>query len=305
MSDITFNCPHCMQNLEAPEDMAGELIDCPSCSTRIAIPARLPIPKTVSPKSFRPRTAVSTSHHPKKGGRSLLRWCWEYLYSPAIHAAAAKGDIPRVQQLLESGVNIDYVDPRSVTPLRMAVARNRVDMVSFLLENGANVEAVDKNGTTSLMSAVIHGHLEVVKTLLAKGASVNVRNFLDGATPLDCADATGNKTMVELLTREGAWRGQQMGPMQTIPSVANRLQPPFPIITCIMGGIILGIVASSKSMESKEPGLWVTLGIVMGLVCGLNVAGFALRTGVKGFLAVVLFFAIMFSTQGIISLFAK
>lgn len=38
MADIKFNCPGCRQSLEAPPDMAGQLIDCPSCKISIEIP---------------------------------------------------------------------------------------------------------------------------------------------------------------------------------------------------------------------------------------------------------------------------
>lgn len=31
MSDIKFKCPACSQSLEAPAEMAGQLIDCPTC----------------------------------------------------------------------------------------------------------------------------------------------------------------------------------------------------------------------------------------------------------------------------------
>jgi hypothetical protein len=47
MSDFKFNCPHCQQWLEAPEEMLGETIDCPSCQGSIELPA--PEPK-VAPK---------------------------------------------------------------------------------------------------------------------------------------------------------------------------------------------------------------------------------------------------------------
>ncbi len=38
MPDITFECPHCQQSLEAPEDMAGETIACPACEQPIQLP---------------------------------------------------------------------------------------------------------------------------------------------------------------------------------------------------------------------------------------------------------------------------
>jgi hypothetical protein len=39
MSDYRFDCPRCGQSLEAPEEMLGETIDCPSCNGQIQIPA--------------------------------------------------------------------------------------------------------------------------------------------------------------------------------------------------------------------------------------------------------------------------
>ena len=44
MSEFKFNCPHCKQALEAPQDMLGETIECPSCTGSIQIPD--PEPKT-------------------------------------------------------------------------------------------------------------------------------------------------------------------------------------------------------------------------------------------------------------------
>jgi len=38
MPDIEFNCPNCNQTLEASEDMAGEVIECPACNEQIAVP---------------------------------------------------------------------------------------------------------------------------------------------------------------------------------------------------------------------------------------------------------------------------
>jgi membrane protein YdbS with pleckstrin-like domain/DNA-directed RNA polymerase subunit RPC12/RpoP len=46
MPDYKFNCPHCGQSLEAPEDMGGQSIDCPSCSKPLVIPAPAAPPAT-------------------------------------------------------------------------------------------------------------------------------------------------------------------------------------------------------------------------------------------------------------------
>lgn len=56
MSDIKFNCPSCKQSLEAPPDMAGQLIECPACRQTVEIPIPRPTPK-VETKSPLPRPA--------------------------------------------------------------------------------------------------------------------------------------------------------------------------------------------------------------------------------------------------------
>lgn len=40
MPDIQFECPKCKQTLDAPEELATQLIECPTCKETIEIPAR-------------------------------------------------------------------------------------------------------------------------------------------------------------------------------------------------------------------------------------------------------------------------
>ena len=37
MSDLKFNCPHCQQSLEAPEELLGQVVVCPSCGQEFEI----------------------------------------------------------------------------------------------------------------------------------------------------------------------------------------------------------------------------------------------------------------------------
>lgn len=37
MPDFTFNCQHCQQSLEAPEEMLGEMVTCPNCQATVKI----------------------------------------------------------------------------------------------------------------------------------------------------------------------------------------------------------------------------------------------------------------------------
>ena len=38
MADIRFNCTACGQTLEAPAEMSGDLVACPSCSAEFRVP---------------------------------------------------------------------------------------------------------------------------------------------------------------------------------------------------------------------------------------------------------------------------
>jgi DNA-directed RNA polymerase subunit M/transcription elongation factor TFIIS len=38
MPDFEFSCPNCNQVLEAPDDMAGEVVECPGCQQQMTVP---------------------------------------------------------------------------------------------------------------------------------------------------------------------------------------------------------------------------------------------------------------------------
>ena len=39
MDDVRFTCVKCGQTLEAPGEMAGETVECPSCQEALVVPA--------------------------------------------------------------------------------------------------------------------------------------------------------------------------------------------------------------------------------------------------------------------------
>lgn len=68
MADINFNCSHCGQNLDAPEDMAGWDIECPACSKPIQVPDR---PRKVETGII--ETDASSKHQPEEEKESTVR----------------------------------------------------------------------------------------------------------------------------------------------------------------------------------------------------------------------------------------
>ncbi len=66
MADINFKCPHCGQDLNGPEEMAGESIDCPVCKKKFPIPGGIiEVPKSqMDPASTPPAPEESTPSAP-------------------------------------------------------------------------------------------------------------------------------------------------------------------------------------------------------------------------------------------------
>jgi hypothetical protein len=67
-----------------------------------------------------------------------------------------------------------WLPPGGLTPLLLAAREGRVEAVDALLESGADVNLVDPEQHTPLVYALINGHLDVAGTLIARGADVNM-----------------------------------------------------------------------------------------------------------------------------------
>jgi len=69
--DITFSCPHCAQHLDAPLDMAGSQVACPSCSQAITIPSSAPAPALPQQGTTPPASSGAISLQCDKCGGQL------------------------------------------------------------------------------------------------------------------------------------------------------------------------------------------------------------------------------------------
>jgi hypothetical protein len=90
---------------------------------------------------------------------------------PDLLDAARKGDLKRVQKLLDSGVDVNQRD---------------------------------KTGFTALHWAAMTNKQEVAKFLIQKKADINAREFQYKLSPLDVAKSRRFKDMAELLIKNGA-----------------------------------------------------------------------------------------------------
>jgi ankyrin repeat protein len=76
---------------------------------------------------------------------------WEN--EPPLHAAAARGQEPVVDALLEAGLEPDQVDRNGQTPLMKAAAGGHDKAAAALLRLGAAPDLADRDGWTALMHA--------------------------------------------------------------------------------------------------------------------------------------------------------
>ncbi|MEN6370985.1 MAG: ankyrin repeat domain-containing protein [Armatimonadota bacterium] len=146
-----------------------------------------------------------------------------------IHLAARLGEIKQVEELLNSGIDVDIKDRNSYTPLRHAAESQKKEVVKLLLTKGAkpdlhiaaclgddkmlidlinqgmDVNSTDSLGETPLHMAAQNDHVDTVNLLISKGANTNAKNNQwQTRTPLHYAAEFRNNKVVELLLKAGA-----------------------------------------------------------------------------------------------------
>lgn len=100
--------------------------------------------------------------------------------------ACEKGQVDKLTEALDNGVDINCAASDGWTPLRAAAAFANLDLVKLLLARGAKVDGRSTDGTTPLFEAARRGDFATASFFVESGADVNARN-LDGKVPLNPA----------------------------------------------------------------------------------------------------------------------
>jgi bla regulator protein blaR1 len=121
----------------------------------------------------------------------------------ALVQAAEDGDLATVRTLLESGVDVNNLQPGDGTALIGAARGGEMEMAEFLIREGADVNLACDGDGNPLIAAAAGGHAYVAKLLLDEGAEI------DAVVPGDenaliAAARHGRKKVVDLLINRGA-----------------------------------------------------------------------------------------------------
>lgn len=75
-----------------------------------------------------------------------------------IFNAVINGDVDKVNQLLESGLDPSLKDSEGMSPLHFAADRGHLELLQILLKKGAFVDSINSDGQSPLMLAMTCEH---------------------------------------------------------------------------------------------------------------------------------------------------
>ena len=145
--------------------------------------------------------------------RELSRTMKASLVNPTmarLKEAICDGRMYQTRHLLESGVDVNFLDEQGLTPLMRAAqlpdekSRTRHNLLKLLLQYGSNVNIVDQKGRHVLSRACIDEKDDIVKLLCSvanQDVDLNLRDY-EGNTPLMHSVRTGNAALVKFLVDE-------------------------------------------------------------------------------------------------------
>ncbi|MGE6256378.1 ankyrin repeat domain-containing protein [Heyndrickxia sporothermodurans] len=113
---------------------------------------------------------------------------------------AGKGDIEKVLELLEEGVDINSKDKLGRTAVMAATYNNQVKMVQSLIQAGADINIRDHHKNNVLLYAGAEGMIDIVKLAIAAGADTKLTNRFGGTALIPASERGHVEVVRELLT---------------------------------------------------------------------------------------------------------
>jgi len=116
---------------------------------------------------------------------ALLIWFGDPAWSQpsggeALLAAAQRGDVVEIRQLIAARVPLDPVDRGGRTPLLIAVERSHAEAAALLIAAGANINAQAANADSPWLLAGALGRADMLRLMIPKGPDLSLRNRFGG-----------------------------------------------------------------------------------------------------------------------------
>ena len=121
-----------------------------------------------------------------------------------LHAAALRGDLAEIDQLIAAGADPSTADNKGFTPLHLAAQEGRAGAARALLDSGAEVDRRNRFGNTPLFVAVFNsrGRGDLIFLLRERGADPMAENA-SGQTPLGLARLIANFDVAQYFADPG------------------------------------------------------------------------------------------------------
>jgi len=121
-----------------------------------------------------------------------------------LHAAAARGDAPAIERLVNDGADMDVRDSNRRTPLHVAAFTKQDAAAVKLMSLGADPNALDGQRYDIVTIASVADDVPMLKTALKGGGkATNITSLYDG-TALIAAAHLGHDEVVRTLIAAGA-----------------------------------------------------------------------------------------------------
>lgn len=114
-------------------------------------------------------------------------------------AAAGRGNVATVRQLIKDGANVRIANDDGETALIAAAYKNHMDIAKLLVAAGADVNHQDRTQQSAYLISTSDGYVELLRLTLANGADVHSTDSYNGTGLIRAADRGYFEIIRELL----------------------------------------------------------------------------------------------------------
>jgi ankyrin repeat protein len=122
----------------------------------------------------------------------------------ALHAAAHRGDLPRLASALAAGAAVNGRDRHGRTPVHVATFARQREAIRALAQAGADLGLLENDRYDAVTIAAVADDEQTLKLLLALGASAKLTTSRYDGTALIAAAHLGHDGVVRQLIAAGA-----------------------------------------------------------------------------------------------------